>query len=193
MPEIADDESYRRRLEEKLAPDRIRATLAFAGLYQMTHEFIKRSVLDGPKGFFGWMEYDDSWLSDDSEYRAAVLSRAPKSPFKASLYWLIGMSAITQAQADRLDAILAHRHELAHELAKFVIDVEFEPDLDLFLDALKILKDISRFFTQIEMEIGTFEEHKGVELDDIQPMTLVMLEMCIAAYAEGLGNDDAAE
>jgi len=36
-----DPEAYRQRLEAKLRPLRIRATLAFAGLYHVTHELIK--------------------------------------------------------------------------------------------------------------------------------------------------------
>jgi hypothetical protein len=42
------------RLEAKLEPWRIRSTLAFAGLFQMTHEMIKRSVLEEVKGFYGF-------------------------------------------------------------------------------------------------------------------------------------------
>lgn len=38
----------------KLEPSRIRSTLAFAGLFQLTHEMIKRSVLDDVKGFYGF-------------------------------------------------------------------------------------------------------------------------------------------
>lgn len=37
-----------------LEPSRIRSTLAFAGLFQLTHEMIKRSVLDDVKGFYGF-------------------------------------------------------------------------------------------------------------------------------------------
>lgn len=42
------------RLEAKLEPSRIRSTLAFAGLFQVTHEMIKRSALDEVKGFYGF-------------------------------------------------------------------------------------------------------------------------------------------
>lgn len=102
MADRSDTATRQSRVEAKLAPNRIRSTLAFAGLYQMTHELIKSSVLDGTKGFFGWMRLDNTWMSGDQEYKAAVLSRSPKNPFKASLLWLIEMSAITKVQADRL-------------------------------------------------------------------------------------------
>ena len=57
--------------------------------------------------------------------------------------------AITLAQADRLDGIYAHRHDLSHELIKYVVDPDFEPDVELLTDALTILKSIRRFWTSI--------------------------------------------
>src|SRR4051794_19919793 len=117
-----DPAEYARRLEAKLSPDRIRATLAFSGLYQLTHEQIKRTVLDDVKSFFGYSPLGDgTWLLGEfgkTAYEASVLSRAPKRPFEASLLWLEEMEAITTEQKARLDAIYAHRHDLTHELTK---------------------------------------------------------------------------
>jgi hypothetical protein len=47
-------EEQLRRYEEKLDPKRIRSTLAFAGLFQLTHELLKSSVLDDVKSFYGF-------------------------------------------------------------------------------------------------------------------------------------------
>lgn len=55
MTSPESDAGRRARLEAKLAPARIRANLAFAGLFQFTHELIKRGVLDDVKGFYGYM------------------------------------------------------------------------------------------------------------------------------------------
>ena len=188
VAEDADD--YRARLEAKLAPQRIRATLAFAGLYQLTHEMIKRSVIDDVKGFFGYNALigDGTWLHGESgkrDYEKSVLARAPRNPFKASLLWLEDGGAITSAQVERLDAIYAHRHDLTHELAKYIVDVDFEPDVELFHDALEIMRDISRFWTQIEKDIGTFEEHGDIDIDEIIPGNIALLQMCVQAYLEG--------
>lgn len=185
----ADDPAgYRRRLEAKLAPKRIRSTLAFAGLYQLTHELIKNAVLEQTQGFFGKGPLDDTWFYGEGEYRAAVASRAPKSRFQASLLWLIEMKAITSAQADRLDAIYDHRHAMTHELMKYIVDPGFEPDMDLFIDALTILRDVQTFWTQVEMDIGTFEDHGEIDIDDITPASIAMLGMCIDAYIDGLNE-----
>lgn len=51
MPEDVDGEALA-QLEAKLRPERIRATLSFAGLYQITHELIKQSVLEQVRGFY---------------------------------------------------------------------------------------------------------------------------------------------
>jgi len=47
---------------------------------------------------------------DEPAYTEKVLSRAPRSKFRASLLWLVDGSAITLTQADRLDDIYAQCH-----------------------------------------------------------------------------------
>lgn len=56
-----DQEAYRQLLEAKLQPDRIRATLGFAGLYQMTHELIKTAVLEKVRDSTGEESRTGSW------------------------------------------------------------------------------------------------------------------------------------
>jgi len=58
--DAADSSRQFKALEAKLQPARIRSTLAFAGLYQLTHEQLKRAVLDQVKGFFGHLVLDDA-------------------------------------------------------------------------------------------------------------------------------------
>jgi hypothetical protein len=61
-----DPEAYRQRLEAKLRPERIRATLGFAGLYQMTHELIKTAVLDEVREFY-WRGIEDGVVIYDEQ------------------------------------------------------------------------------------------------------------------------------
>jgi hypothetical protein len=181
-----DPEAYRQRLEAKLRPERIRATLGFAGLYQMVHELIKTAVLDEVREFY-WRGIENGVVVyDEQAYAENVLVRAPKNKFRASLLWLVEGDAITLAQADRLDDIYAHRHDLSHELIKYVVDPDFEPDVELLTDALTILKSIRRFWTSIEKDIGSFEEFGDVDLDEVTPLSLAVLQMCIDAHVGGL-------
>ena len=173
------------RIEAKLKPERIRSTLAFAGLYQLTHELIKTAVLDNVKNFY-LAGFDESgMLYDEASYSRDVLSR-DKRPFRASLLWLVDSDAITLAQANRLDEIYAHRHELTHGLGDFILDPDREPNMDLFIDAVEILRDITRFWTQYEIDIGSFEQHGDVSVDDVAAGPLILLQMCIDAYGKGL-------
>ena len=187
-----DPEAYRQRLEAKLRPECIRATLGFAGLYQMIHELIKTAVLDEVREFY-WRGIEDGVVVyDEQAYADNVLVSAPKNKFRASLLWLVEGDAITLAQADRLDDIYAHRHDLSHELLKYIVDPDFEPDIALLTDALTILKSIRRFWTSIEKDIGSFEEFGDVDLDEVTPLSLAVLQMCIDAHVAGLPHRTSA-
>lgn len=114
-----DGDTYRERLEAKLRPEHIRSTLGFAGLYQITHEFIKTGILNDVRELYWYGIRDGKVVYDESGYARDVLAKAPKSKFRASLLWLVQIDAISLAQADRLHAIYAHRHDLSHELIKY--------------------------------------------------------------------------
>lgn len=180
-----DPEAYRQLLEAKLRPERIRATLGFSGLYQMVHELIKTAVLDEVRQFY-WRGIDDGVIVYDEQAYAQRVVRASKNKFRASLLWLVEGDAITLAQADRLDDIYAHRHDLSHELIKYIVDPDFEPDVELLTDALTILKAIRRFWTSIEKDIGSFEDFGDVDVDEVTPLSLAVLQMCIDAYVAEL-------
>jgi len=94
-----DPEAYRQRLETKLRPGRIRATLGFAGLYQMTHELIKTAVLDEVHEFYWRGIEDGAMVYDEQACAKNVLASVPKNKFRASLLWLVEGDAITLAQA----------------------------------------------------------------------------------------------
>jgi len=197
MTYAEDPQSYMKRLKAKLEPDRIRSTLAFAGLYQMTHEMIKHTVIDDVKGFYGHSAFGGgTWMGGDNardRYKRDVLDLAPKQPFNASLEWLRRSEAISSAQVARLEEIYDHRHELTHELAKFVVDVNAEPDVDLLTDAVQIMRELSRFWVQIEIDIGTFEDHGDVDVAAVHPGSLLVLDLCIQAYVDGLGLSPSDE
>ncbi|WP_421845372.1 hypothetical protein [Mycobacterium sp.] len=66
----------------------MRATMAFAGLYQLTHEMIKQIVLDKVRDFFcmGAIGLGEVMSTAEREqYRQGVLRLAPKNAFRASL------------------------------------------------------------------------------------------------------------
>ena len=66
------------------------------------------------------------------------------------------------------------------------MDPDFEPDVELFTDALTILKATRRVWTSIEKDIGSFDDFGDVDLDQVTPLSLAVLQMCIDAYVAGL-------
>jgi hypothetical protein len=187
-----DPVGYQQRLSAKLHPDIIRGTLAFAGLYQVTHEMLKHAVLDKVREFYCLgLDADYSMTADEQEqYRLQVLSLAPNR-FRASLLWLVQSNAITQVQADQLDSIYAHRHSLTHELVKYIIDPDIDPDVDLLIDAVTTLKDLHRFWVDVELSSGGFFFPDGSDVGDVDahevmPLSLIVLQQCMDAYVDGI-------
>ncbi len=58
--------------------------------------------------------------------------------------------------------------------------------MELFTDALATLAGIQRYWTSIEKDIGSFDEFGDVELDEVTPLSLYVLQMCIDVYVAGL-------
>lgn len=185
---MVDDESEMlRRITAKLDPSRIRSTLMFSSLLQLVHELIKQSVLINVKGFFGYSDVfgKGEWLYGDSakaDYEASVLGLVPGSAFNASTMWLEKAGGITGAQRTRLDEIYAYRHALTHQLARFIVDVDQDPDVSILIDALAIARDLDRFWIGIEKDSGTFDEHGNVQIDDVHSGQAMIIQICVDAY-----------
>ncbi|MET4429058.1 hypothetical protein [Mycolicibacterium sp. 624] len=189
-----DPVGYERRLHAKLRPDIIRGTLAFAGLYQVTHEMLKHAVLDKVREFFCLdlnLDGSCSMTAEEQErYRRHVLLLAPNR-FRASLLWLVQNNAITQIQADRLDSIRDHRDDLVHELVKYIVDPDADPDVGLLVDAIATLTDLHRFWIHVELSTGGFFLPDGsdvgdVDAEEVMPLSLIVLQQCLDAYLEGV-------
>ncbi|WP_017933097.1 hypothetical protein [Nocardioides sp. Iso805N] len=188
-----EPKGYEERLRAKLEPAQVRSTLAFAGLFQLTHEMLKSMVLDDVKSFFGHLDIagEDTWISErgEHEYRREVIG-LHQNRFTASLLWLQTMHALDADQAARLDDIYAHRHELTHELAKYLVDPNLEPNYELFVEALKTLKSLSRFWTEVEAGYGTFDEYPDLDLDEVTNGRILLIDLAISAFTDGLHAPD---
>lgn len=193
------EEEFRRILLRKMEPQNIRSTLAFAGLYQITHEMLKQAILERVRDFY-CVGFHESGLSyDEMRYQQDVIEAARSegwfktektNRFTASVAWLVRMDAITKEQADRLKVIYNHRHDLTHELVAFIVDPDRNPDPQAFVDAVGTLRDIHRFWISVERDIGMFDHLEDVSLDDVAPASLLVLQQCIDAYFEGRPNQE---
>jgi hypothetical protein len=188
MRELPDD--YRARLEAKLAPVRIRSTLSFAGLLMIVYELVKQIVMEDVRGFY-LCGFDETGMVYDEEGYAQQVTSLDKSKFRAAAKWLVNSGAIANEQVEVLERLRSHRNDIAHELVKYIIDPNEEPDADLFIQVMEVVRAITRFWTQVEIDIGTFGHRGDVTPDDAQPLSMIILGKLIDAYIEGL--PDAGE
>lgn len=185
-------EEYEQILLAKLQPAAIRSTLSFAGLYQMTHEMLKQAILDRVRSFYCTGFNENGFIFDEISYQGNVIDTARsegwiknnKQVFAASAAWLVRMDAVSAEQGKRLQDIYDHRHELTHELASFIVDPDRNLDAQLFVDAVAILRDVHRFWVSVEKDIGMFEHLGDISLDEVTPLSLMLLQQCIDAYLE---------
>src|SRR5690349_14687448 len=94
-----DPEAYEQRLMAKLDPENIRATLAFAGLYQITHEMIKSEVIVQVHDFFLLGFNDDGFVYDEESYRRDVLARRRRTSSVGHCY---GSQIVRQSRSPKL-------------------------------------------------------------------------------------------
>lgn len=192
-------EDYERLLEGKVSHENLRLTLAFAGLFQLAHEMLKYAILGKVRGFYLRGFDETGMLYDEISYKAQVLEQSQVSgqranAFRGSVLWLVQHDAITDEDAKTIDAIYKHRHELTHELAAFLVDVDRYPDAAMFQDATAILRKIHRFWIEVELQSGGFfslesgEAFDDVDGDEITPLSIALLQECIDAVVAGISE-----
>jgi hypothetical protein len=179
-------------LRARLEPKEIRAILSFAGLLLVVYEMVKQAVVRDVRGFY-LTGFDETGMFYDEDGYSREVRSLDKSPFRASAKWLVKRGAITDEQVDVLERLYVHRKDIAHELPKYLVDPEFFPDIHLFIEAAHVLIEIRKFWTQVEIDIGTFEAHGDVAVDDVQPLSIELLKMFIGAFADGLTGEPVPE
>lgn len=142
--------------DNKLAPENVRLALIRAGAFLTGYELVKSSIVDGVKDFF-IIGFNERGLLYSPDYEKRVLQLG-KSAFQASLNWLVSSNALSESQANQLEAIRTHRHEVAHDLARLLVDPEAHVDVDKLSALIEIMHDLDRFWGGIEIETsGEFE------------------------------------
>jgi hypothetical protein len=99
-----------------------------------------------------------------------------KNRFEGSLAWLVKMEALTQAQADSLTDIREHRHEIAHELARLLVDPDAEVSADKLGDLYGISRSLDRLWGEYEVNIDSDFDCVDVDYDGVRSGTGALLE-----------------
>jgi hypothetical protein len=181
---------YKARLTAKLSHQSMQQTLIRAGAFLSGYELIKLQVIDAVRDFFWRGEVDEVGSRVyDPAYETDVVAR-DRNRFTASVAWLVDMGALTTEQADALRAVHTHRHEIAHELPKILVDPDFEVNASLLIDAALCLRSLDVFWGRLSMD--TDPQWDGVDVADRDIWGGPSLLMGSLIEIAGLLPDDAA-
>lgn len=165
----------RETLDTKLASSSIRTALQRAGMFLTGWELLKSDIEDGVRQFF---EIQPGVVNP--EYERNVLSRH-KYKLHASALWLVDQGALTATQCHRLEELRRHRNEIAHELAKLLVDPNHEINVKLLEEMATILRAVGSFFGRIAVECDPDFDGEDVKDDDIKSGTSLLMDHLVAA------------
>lgn len=135
-----------------MEPEAIETRLRLAGCYLAAFEVLRHTVEDDLVGFFADRHSEDGPLPSD-EYRREVLS-LHKSPPKAVVLWYCKMGVLDSRDADRLQVILEHRNEVAHDLVDCMLDPGRDVRRDLISEMIEYTDRIGKFWMETWRDAG---------------------------------------
>lgn len=183
MDEIAR-KRLERKLREKLSPQQVTGNLLSASLFLVAYELLKVEVIGKTRDFF--LEgSDESGMKYSPRYASDVVALS-RDRYRASCLWLARLGAISDADVDVAQRIRVHRHEVAHELPRLLIDPEAKIDLPLFSDAQRLLTALGRFWGRIEVDTNPSFDDQDVSDADIKSGPMLLMEHIFAI----LGSHD---
>ncbi|WP_432510658.1 hypothetical protein [Kineococcus sp. SYSU DK001] len=161
-------------LAVKLQPDAMRLAMVRAGAVLTGYELVRTEIVDGVRGIY-LNGFDEHGMTYSRRYDVEVLSLA-RNPVRASLLWLQQQGALTAEQVEAFEAVRKHRHEVAHELARFVVDPEADIDLDRLRDLRDCLRSLDRYIESLAMEANPNFDGAIVNNDEVRIGTMLLLD-----------------
>jgi hypothetical protein len=134
--------------------------LVRSGALMTGYELVKTAVEDDVRNFFTVGLDDDLRLQ--ARYRAEGLSLG-SNKIEASINWLVQNDGLTAEHVATLAAVRLHRNEVAHELARLLIDPDADVDVDLLMRLNDVVVALDRFWGPIHIDSNPDFDGKGVD------------------------------
>lgn len=160
-------------LEFKLLPENMTSTLVRASTLLTGWEFIRSDIIEAVKGFFAL----------DSRYRQYVASRVvPGSVtiFDASVDWLVELEALTAEDVELLCRVRDHRNEVAHELARYLVDPSFDVNVELLFEVRGIIRRLGQFWGRIVVDTNDDFDGQEIAPEDIRSGTSLLFDYILS-------------
>lgn len=180
------DEVWADRLRAKMAPEAMGTAMVRAGAILTGYELLKSSILEKPRSFLAneWDSMGQPLVG--REYRSKVLTGG-RNAWVGSCAWLVEAGALTQEQVEALDRIRAHRGDVAHDLARLLVDPDADVEVGMLVELRSIMRSLDRFWGAIEVDINPdFDgQRDDIDYDDIQSGSGLLLDyLCNLAGLE---------
>lgn len=166
-----------------------------AGAFLCAYELIRPEVVDKLREHYWCGIEDGKHVYDEAAYRREVLSRNPKSRYRASCGWLVEQGALTADQVATLEQIYEHRKEVAHELPKLLVDPDFEVRTELLAAAIECVRCLGVFWGSIDVDADPRWDGQDIDYNEIKSGSYLLMEYLAAfaglegSSAEGAGAD----
>lgn len=160
--------------------------LALCGLYLVSYELLRSSVIDQIRRFF-----EDANGATSPHYQHEVLDK-DKSVFRASCQWLRSADVLDDQDLAAIDRIRAHRNAIAHEIQHFVSDTAYEVDTSLLARTRDLVAKIDRWWIRnVHMTIDPTCDGVDVDDRDLTSGTMVLLDLVTRLAMEEHGSKEA--
>jgi hypothetical protein len=186
QPDELARNDYREKLLHKLSPEALQQSLQRAGVFLVAYELVKSEIVDKVRGFFIPNDMGVAWKKERArEYDDSVLSKDRSSVYRASCGWLADNGALDARRIEILESVYQHRNEVAHELAKYLVDPDFEIRMDLLTEAVGCIRSLGQFWGSIEVDSDPEFDGREILPEDIRSGTYVLMEHLL----EVIGGD----
>lgn len=178
------DEQRQRALSswvKLLTPDVLRGNLVACSLYLIAYEFLRISVVDRTREFYLLPTTDESQGKQFRDlYKKEVLDLYRKDVFRASSLWLQGNGVLTQGDLEEIQGIRDHRNMIAHELMKFVGDIDHNVNGRYLQNIRMLTTKIERWWIrEVDMSSDARSDAQEIADDQIESGMAIVMDMII--------------
>lgn len=148
--------------------------LILGSIFIAAYERLRYVLVERPKEFFTFTvdsfknitEVSDEFEDELKEICSKLSKSDRKNPYTVMAYWFKKQGVIEEGDIETLDKIRIYRNELAHELSKFLIDSDYDVDVDYLFHMREIVEKIDIWWIKeveapIHPDINSIAIHKA--------------------------------
>ncbi len=150
----------------------------------LAYELIKMETVDRVRAAF------------EAEGRGEEYAREfPKKPhprLKRTCEWLVANGAFDEASARDIITLAEHRHAVAHEILRFILDPSVDIDTKLLRAAFPYLTSLSQFWQAREIDPSKAPYRVFKEVGHLPSFEALVMRYILQVASAGTSDQDSA-